>query len=250
MKRIVSSIVTCMLLVLSAQGLRAQDQTFVVTVYGSLLMPLGQFAEQIGTTADLTRRLGFDYGEKVGLAKTGFGGGVEVSTKVHGNHVSWILSGKFLSSPTDVSGITSKFKHDFGDSLDVSFNNGSWTNIPIFTGFKFDYDLVEGISLYGTIQGGVNVTQQAPRKAYVEKTVVEETNFKFMADFGFEAGVGVELLKRFNVGVRYLNLGSPRYEGTRKLNVTYFPAVPRREMSIDGDERPVSMVIVVLGFQL
>lgn len=250
MKRIVIGTLACLLFGLSVHTMHAQDQKFAVTLYGNILIPLGEFGEKIGVSPRLTQRSGFDYGERVGLATTGFGGGVEVSTLVHGEHLSWIVSGKFLSSPTDDSKIYPEFKHDFGDSLRVTFNNGNWTNIPILTGFKYDYDISQSISLYGTVQGGVNITQQASRKAFVDGVTVEETSFKFMADFGFEAGIGIELFKRFNVGARYVNLGTPRYEGTRKLNVSYFPTVPRREMSIDGDERPVSMLLLIIGYEL
>jgi hypothetical protein len=250
MKRLMVGLVTCLLSGLWPAPLRAQEQQFRVTVYGNILVPLGQFGEKIGTSAQLTNRYGFDYGEKVGLAKTGIGGGIEASTLVRGKRLSWIISGKFLSSPTDDSRIYQEFKHDFGDSLNVTFSNGSWMNIPIFTGFKYDYDLTQSIALYGTIQGGVNLTRQASRNAYVNGLRVEETTFKLMADFGFEAGLGIQLFEKINVGVRYLNLGSPRYEGTRKLNVSYFPAIPRREMAIDGDERPVSMVVIMVGYVL
>lgn len=250
MKRILVGILTCLLLGISVHALYAQDQKYAVTVYGNILMPLGDFAGKIGTSPRLTQRSGFDYGENVGLATTGFGGGIEVSTLVHGDHLSWIISGKFLSSPTDDSQIYSEFKNDFGDSLRVTFNNGSWTNIPFLTGFKYDYAISPSINLYGTLQGGVNITQQASRRAFVDGVAVEETTFKFIADFGFEAGIGLELFSKFNIGARYVNLGIPRYEGTRKLNVSYFPTVPRREMSIDGDERPVSMLLLIIGYEL
>jgi hypothetical protein len=250
MKRLMVGLVMCLVSGPMLYHVRAQEQEFVVTVHGNILVPLGQFGEKIGSSPQITNRFGFDYGEKVGLATTGFGGGIEASTLIQGKHLSWIISGKFLSSSTDDSKIYQEFKHEFGDSLDVTFANGSWTNIPFFTGFKYDYELTQGASLYGLIQGGVNITQQASRKASVGITVIEETTFKFMADFGFEVGFGVELFKRINLSARYINLGSPRYEGTRKLNVSYFPTIPRREMTIDGDERPVSMLLFMVGYVL
>jgi hypothetical protein len=104
--------------------------------------------------------------------------------------------------------------------------------------------------MYAIAQGGVNLTRQASRKASVEGMVAEETSFRLLPDFGYELGFGIELLKTYNLGVRYLNLGTPRYEGTRKLNERYFPQIPRREMYISGDSRPVSMIVFFLGYTL
>jgi hypothetical protein len=84
----------------------------------------------------------------------------------------------------------------------------------------------------------------------VEGIIAEETSFNMSPDFGYELGFGVELLKTYNIGVRYLNLGAPRYEGTRRLNERFFPLIPKREMYISGDSRPVSMIVLFLGYTL
>ena len=136
------------------------------------------------------------------------------------------------------------------DSVSISFEKGRWWNIPIFTGFSYEYGLIDGIRIYGIFQGGLYFTQQAYRKAIVDGNIVEETTFLFSPDFGFEAGIVFNIFEKYNISFRYLNLSNPRYEGTRKLNESFFTTIPKREMNVDGDERPISVFMIILGYTL
>ncbi len=247
------SITVCasaLILLLSFPSLKAQDNSISLTFLGNVLLPVGSFGEKIGNEPQLTRRFGFNYGKKVGLANTGFGMGAEVRKGVLARNLAWVISAKFLVNPADASKITSFFRGALGDTVDIFFDFGRWINIPVFTGFYYSRGLGKDLSLYGTLQTGINITRQPYRKAIVAGQIVEETTFKFTPDFGFEAGFGIELWKKYNLGVRYLNLSSPRYEGSRRLNETFFTSIPKRVMNVDGDERPISMLMVFLGYQL
>jgi hypothetical protein len=219
-------------------------------VFGNLLQPTGRFADKIGEGAAITRRFGFNIGDDVGLATRGAGAGLEMSTPVLTENLTWVLSARFLMNPIDDLTITDFFEDELDDTVDIHFDNGTWYNAPIFSGLRYTHGISENLGLYAIVQGGVNLTQQASRKATVRGMVAEETKFKLAPDFGYEVGFGVELLKRYNIGARYLNLGTPSYEGTRRLNEGFFPQIPKREMYISGDSRPVSMIILFLGYTL
>ena len=221
-----------------------------LTIFGNSNFPLNHFAEKIGDNPRITRRFGFDYGEKVGLAVIGFGAGAELNQQVFNEHLTWIISTRLLMNPVDNSEIDTFFRNEFKDSVDIAFENGQWINIPVFTGFSYYLNLYDNLCLYWTLQGGLNITKQPYRKIFVNNELVEETTFKFTPDFGFEIGFGFELLGRYNLGIRYVNLSNPRYEGTRTLNESFFKSIPKREMNVDGDERPISMIMVLLGYRL
>jgi hypothetical protein len=228
----------------------AQDQNISIMMFGNLLQPTGRFSDNIGEGASLTRRFGFNIGDDAGLATRGFGGGLELSTPVLTNNLAWVIGARVLFNPVDDTNITDFFEDEYDDTLNVKFENGSWFNVPIFTGLRYHYGISNDLNVYAIAQGGVNLTRQASRKAYVEGVLAEETTFRLSPDFGYELGFGVEFLKTYNIGVRYLNLGAPRYEGTRRLNERFFPLIPKREMYISGDTRPVSMVVLFLGYTL
>jgi len=239
-----------LILLLSFPSLKAQDDAISLTLLGNVLLPVGPFGEKIGPEAQITRRFGFDYGKKVGLANTGFGMGAEIRKGVLAKNLAWVISAKCLVNPAEASKITSFFREVLGDTVDISFDFGRWINIPVFTGFYYSRGFGKSLSLYGTVQTGINITRQPYRRATVAGKLVEETTFKFTPDFGFEAGFGIELWKKYNLGVRYLNLSSPRYEGSRRLNEIFFTSIPKRVMNVDGDERPISMLMVFLGYTL
>ncbi len=231
-------------------SLAAQDKDVSWMILGGASFPTGPFSEKTGDDPKITRRFGFDYGKEAGLAGPGFGLGIEFNQKVFMDNLHWVISMKFLMNTVDNKEIESFFQEELTDSVAVSFENGSWMNLPVFTGFSYFLRLAEKVSVYGTLQGGINISRQPYRKAIVDGNVVEETTFRITPDFGFEAGIGFEFYKKYHVGVRYLNLGAPRYEGTRKLSEKFFTSIPKREMNVDGDERPVSMFLVFLGYTL
>ena len=74
--------------VLFSLNIVAQEQNLSVLVHGNVLFPTDQFAEPIGEQPRVTRRFGFDHGDQVGLATTGFGGGLELSQNIYENKIA------------------------------------------------------------------------------------------------------------------------------------------------------------------
>ncbi len=236
--------------ILCSFSLFAQQAPLKLTLFANFTFPNGHFEEKIGDNPRITNRFGFDYGKNAGLANNGYGVGAEASQQALAKNLHWIISARFLSNSVDHSQISSFFHNELGDSVNVSFENGKLMNIPILTGFSYDYTLLPDVRIYALLQGGLNITRQPYRKVMIDGEVVEETTFRTALDFGFEVGFGVEIKNKYNVGIRYLNLSIPRYEGSRRLNESFFTSIPKRVMNVDGDERPIAMFVLFLGYSL
>lgn len=237
-----------------------------VHLYGTLSQPTGDFGKEKGENAFPTRRFGFSIGDEVGLATTGFGGGAELSSSVWFEGLQWIFSMNALTNPVDKSAlepIYSDMLTDTSRTVSVALEFGQWINIPILSGFRYDYELSSGLTVYGLIQGGMNFSRRPSQKAIVDITptegsqvkaqedlVAEDTKYDFARDFGFGAGAGLVINNRFNVGVRYFQLNHPKYEGTRQLSEKVFPDIFKRENEILGEERSISMLVVTLGIRM
>ena len=237
-------------LFLLSSALLAQERVPTVAVFGSYLTPLGKYGVKVGENAGVTRRFGFDVGEEAGLSGPGVGFGLEFRTPVLAEGLEWIISLQGLTNPVKTMDVTQVFREQLGDSVNLLLDTGSWFHIPLFTGLTYSVGLGENARLLTTLQAGVNVTREAPRTVKVNGVVVEETSFRFMPDFGFEAGIGIALFGSYELMVRYLDLGTPRYEGTRVLNEHFFTTIPRRENAISGDSRPVKVFLISVGYTL
>ena len=247
------SIISMLALLLLTAALMAQEEekkNVSFTIFAGATVPVGNYAEPIGVNAGLTRRFGFQAGEFVGMAKTGFGTGIECMTEVLTENLYWSITAQFLANPIDDTEITALFRHQLDDTSTVAFDNGTWMHIPVMTGLSYALPLGGDFRLFVTLQGGLNLTQQASRRAIVVGTVVEETTFEWTPNFGYQAGLGIEFMRSYHLIFRYVNLDTPHYEGTRIPNVRFFPETPRREMDISGDARSVSMFFIALGYTL
>jgi hypothetical protein len=245
----ITLLLTVLLLIPSAM-MFAQEGSVSVTLFGNALMPLGQFGRHESGIPEITRRFGFDYGDRIGLAGMGFGFGAEVRTPVLAPEVFWVISVQYLLHSTNTADIRSMIADGIGGGAVVDYEMGNWLNIPVLTGLVYAQPLSENVKAYGTAQAGLDITRAPYRKVTVNGVLVEDTDFKIMPAFGFSLGVGVELMNRFDIGVRYLDFGSLQYEGTRRLNPSFFTTVPRLEMDIPGDERPVSTMLLMVGYRL
>ena len=238
------------LVFLLSSAIFAQEKDASFTVFGSFLAPLGDYGFERGQNAGLTRRFGFDIGEDAGLSGPGVGLGLEFRTPVLTNGLEWVVSLQGLTNSVKTTELTRFFREELGDSTDVLFETGSWFHIPLLTGLRYSYDLVGNARIFASLEGGVNVTREAPRTVKVNGAVVEETSFRFMPDFGYQATIGVTLFGNYELMVRYLDLGTPRYEGTRVLNEQFFSTIPRRGNAISGDPRPVKILLIAVGYTL
>lgn len=226
-----------------------QNKEMTVHLYGGLSAGLGDFAKKIGDRIEVTRISGLAFGKEIGLASTGFVLGTEITFPVLFEGFGWQLSIKSVVNPTSKDEIEASFNKDKLVVKQLSIETGDWINIPMFTGFNYGYKINEAINIYGHLQAGLNLTQQAQRKVTFDGTVVEDTEYRMMIDFGLETGISLELFDKYVLSARYLNLGSPRYEGTRKLNEKLFTEIPKRDFIIEAEEKPVSMLLIALGIK-
>jgi len=213
-------------------------------------IPNGDFGEEIDDNTQVTRRFGFNIGDKIGLAGSGYGAGIELISPVGIRGLEWIFSTKAIINISETESIQSDFRSELGDSVALELDYGKWFNLPVMSGFRYGYMISPEFTIYGILQAGVNFSKLASRKARIEKLTVEETEYDFARDFGFEIGTGILINQRYNIGFRYLNLSTPRFDGDQKLSETIFPGICSRENSIMGEERSISMFIITLGIQL
>ncbi|MBN2089897.1 hypothetical protein JW964_09790 [candidate division KSB1 bacterium] len=241
----------CLVLLLMSSGLLlAQDKeiSLLVSTYGSI--PNGDYGKTLGDKYRLTRRFGFDVGDKVGLAKSGYGIGVELATPMLTDGLDWIISGRYIANTTDPADAEKVFNSLLGDTMNVEYTTGYWHNFPIMTGIRYTKSISEGIAVTALIQAGINFARAASRRGTVKGIVGEDTEFKFERDFGYEFGAGLKLFRKWNLEVSYAILNTPRFEGTRKLSEQVFPRIVGRSNAILGEERSISMILVRLGYNI
>ncbi|MFA7229526.1 MAG: hypothetical protein WC061_10865 [Melioribacteraceae bacterium] len=228
----------------------AQNKEISLQVFGGSAFPLGDFGNKISYPTEITRRSGFDFGSSTGLATTGYAAGIELTLPVLTDGLGWQTSAKFILSPTDKNTIEEEFSRDPKVNGTLTFETGNWINIPLFTGFSYGIKLSDQFNLFCHIQAGINITKQAYRKAVYTGTVVENTEYNSMTDFGLETGLSIEFNDHYVISVRYLDLGRPRYEGQRYLNEKLFTEIPLRNFTIEAEEKPVTILLLTLGFKL
>jgi hypothetical protein len=136
------AIFPALLLMMFSSVIYAQSEyvALMVKVYGSL--PNGDYSEKIGNNPHLTRRAGFDIGNNVGLAQTGFGAGIELNTPVLFNGFGWIVSLRFLANTTNGTKAETEFERimsDSANSVDLDYETGTWLNFPVMTGFRYKH---------------------------------------------------------------------------------------------------------------
>ncbi len=244
-----------LLVIVSVQHLSAQevknDVKYKYLVFGTFSLPHGDFGYDVGTSAYITRRNGYYFGDLVGLAKDGWGVGAEAYLPINDlKNVDWVFSAQFLMNSPDVSTIRSIFQSDIGDSLTLGLNFFNWINIPIMTGMRYKRDIIDGVNLYAELQGGINISKEPNRKITVSGNVAEDTKFNPYIGFGFQAGIGVILFDRYNLSARYLDLDTPSFTGTRTLSPQYFPTIVTTQSNILGDQRRVEMFQIIFGIEL
>lgn len=223
---------------------------FSIMVSGYLSLPTGDFGEKIGDGARVTRRQGLDIGQNVGLATTGFGAGLEIQKEVITSGLHWIVSLRMLYNNTDPATAESIFKQEFGDTAAFEYETGSWLNLPILTGFRYNYPVTGDLTLSAFVQGGINFVQAPSRKATLGGIQIEETTFDFTQDYGYELGLGAELFRNYFIALSYLDLGTPLLRGKRLLSREGFPEIIYPETQIIGEERSISMFLVTFGYYI
>jgi len=221
-----------------------------LSLFGGLSIPTADFGANIGDNPVMTRRHGFDIGDNVGLATTGFCIGTELISSTGIKGLSWLVNATFISNGVDASAVTSEFEKQLGDTVNVSFDFANWLNIPIMTGVIYKYTFSPRISVFGLVQLGINFSQAPSKTVKVDGITGEEKTYGLVVDFGYGIGVGAILWENYTIGIKYLNLDTPTYPVTLKLSEKVFPEIVTREREILGEDRSVSMLLVTLGINI
>jgi hypothetical protein len=237
-------------LVVFAKNAFSQGSDLAIHLFGIGSLPTGDYARDITSDSKLTRRYGFAIGSKIGLATTGYGAGFEMVAPVGFPGLQWLFSSKAIVNGSATQALQTAYRTELGDSIALELDYGSWLNVPVMTGFRYDHQFSPAYTAYGLLQAGINFSKMAPRTARVGHLVVEKAEYDFARDFGFEFGLGLLYEKRYNLGFRYLSLAKPRYEGSKTLSEFMFPEIITRKTAVLGEERSISMFIVTFGIQL
>ncbi len=147
-----------------------------------------------------------------------------------------------LNTPEFAVDALTRFCHELGDTVALRMESGKWINVPVMTGFRSDCHFSPKVALFGMVGAGVNVSR-APRKtAYVGEVKAEVTEWDFGRHFGFQIGLGVLVNLKYSLEVRYVNLSTPSFDGTRRLSERVFLQIATREDTTLGEEHSISMI--------
>ncbi len=245
-----SKLFIILLLLLFANILIAQQTEVSVHLFGGVSVPNGEFAETINNTTGITQRFGLNVGDDIGLARTGFGLGGELNTPVWVEGLFWTFSTSFFINGVDGSTVQSEFRSQWGDSVAVDLKFGTWLNVPVLTGFRYDLHIAGKMIVYGIGQIGVNVSNPPSMTATVDGNEIQKVNYTWARDLSYQLGIGFVYNQTYSLSIRYTDLGSPRFNGTKNITELAFPAIYQRVHDIIGEQRSVSMFIITLGMQL
>ena len=132
----------------------------------------------------------------------------------------------------------------FGDSDPDEVDGGSWINVPIMVGTKYEAGFSPAVDLYGLGQVGINVSSGPTIEAEFGETgtITETQTLGGATSFGFTVGAGAVINDQINVGLRYQGLGEPEISN---------------EVEVDGDTRvdddydqPLSGIQLLVGIDL
>jgi hypothetical protein len=185
-----------------------------------LSMPMGDFGD--------------DKGNDAAAATMGFAlGGV----------FDYALSSGGLIWTSSLTVIRNGFDEDLmkqGLAAGVDVDAGSWMNIPIMTGLKYETAVSPTIDLYG--EGLLGLDFFMPPSADLSlNNVTAEWNSDSGTTFGFEFGGGVVINDKFIAGLKLYMLGSPDIEGTIEQE-------GQADQDVEG-ETSISMVLIHGGIR-
>ena len=246
--------ITVLTLLLFVQIGNADAQTAArqIGLFGSLALPSGDFGENSG--------------EDAGLAKTGFGIGIEAIIPIGQAGFSLMMTGSLLFNSMD-----EKTGDSFLASLssvsgsDVDSELGRWMNIPVLAGLQYQSAISPTLDFFGFGLMGINFVKR-PSIAisgsgevrifnpysgyyYISGNFDAELESASANAFGFGFGGGLIINKKFTLSFRYLTLGEPemdiKYEAiftSTGLKVT--------ETGEGETEQSISIIQLTFGIRL
>lgn len=171
-------------------------------LYGSLSIPQGDFGDDDAASNN-------DGPPDCGFAKTGFGLGAEFTLPLDSPGLGWITSANVILNGVDEDELA-------GDD-DVIIDAGSWLNVPIMTGLRYESEVSPTMKIFGQCQLGLNLVK-APKIELEEDSEKAEVEWDMASSFGFSIGGGIIINNKINIGLRYFSLGEPEIEGKWKYS--------------------------------
>lgn len=224
--------ITAFVLLSGIYQVNAQTEKPYWGLYGAIALPRGDFGSN-DTDED-----------KSGLAKTGFGAGVEHTYPLSSPGLSWVSNVSFILNGFDGEALKDMFEDE---DVDVNVDAGNWINIPVMTGIKYQLKGSSNMSFYGMAQAGLNFVK-GPKieinSSVSEYDVKETITWDFTSSFGFSIGGGIILNEKYAIGIRYLMLGEPDIKTTAKISINR-----ETEEVKDKKEQPISILLLTVGIR-
>ncbi|MBM3287370.1 MAG: hypothetical protein FJY88_08490 [Candidatus Eisenbacteria bacterium] len=191
------------------------------TLYGGLSLPQGDFGDDSGSDA--------------GLAKTGLGIGFEGDFPLNSPGLSVTGSIFFLMNGVDEDEIEDALEGEwcfgeYGEYVCAEIDNfdvGSYYNVPILVGLKYEAETSPGFSMFGFGQVGMNILKFPKYEFDLEYCEYSncfrgssETTFDMGTSFGFSIGGGIVVGQKGVFGLRYLSLGEPEVDGETEVSIS------------------------------
>lgn len=223
------------------------------TLFGGLAFPQSDFGDD--NVEDF-----FDDDGESGLATMGYGAGFEYSSPLQSEGLSWVFSGSFFLNGVDEDEIEKEIDDD-----DVNIDFGSYYNIPIMAGLKYESKNNPDINFYFQGMAGLNIAMIGDSEislnmelpvydqygnfiGYEDVDIKQTYSFDTATTFGFGLGGGI-ILNNVNIGLRYLLLGTAKFEGEIEIQVDY-PGIDNPDPEEIDNDQPISILLLTLGIQL
>jgi len=142
-----------------------------------------------------------------------------------------------------------EFEEEGGD---LSISSGYWINVPLMAGLQYKTEASPTIDVYGLGKAGVNFAKRPDTEVEAERegaSLTIEVSSSWVNSLGLSLGAGAVFNDQINVGVRYLNLGTPEITNEGEVNLNSELNSVSRETEIDYDQ-PLSAIQVMVGITL
>jgi len=233
-------VVLSLVLVVSLAVGSAVSEADTFGLFGAYLMPTGDFGDDSGSDA--------------GLAKSGFGFGMEYSTPLGSPGLELMMSTSLFVNGFDEDAMEDELRDTFsGSGIDVDcVSVESYLNIPIMGGVRYLTPVSPVVDLFGVGLVGLNVLMVPEIEADIMVWDEDENKYKEAyleqdhdpaTSFGMGLGGGVIVNKRMSIGFRYYSLGKPEINGTMGIDVYGV----RSEHSDVKFDQSVSVFLITAG---
>ncbi len=203
-----------------------QDTTGYFTLYGHVVLPQGDFGDDIGSEA--------------ALAKTGYGGGIEFSIPSEFNFLHYLISAHIYVNGVDDTKLNSLIRKIYR-GFNINVDAGNWINIPLMAGLQITSELNPTINFIGAGKIGINIIK-GPTLHLTIEGVSSEVSYKTSTSFGFGFGGGIMVNNRFCVCLTYIGMSEPEING----EVTNLGESEK----LDPFSQSISLLLISLGIKL